>query len=280
MMNWILIRAAGIAAYGMLWLAVAWGLAATTSAVSNRVSKQASTLFHQFAASAGLLLLAIHMGLLVIDKFMPYSLLDTLVPMRSTFRPVAITFGVVAMYGVVIVMVTSWLRKPIGTLWWRKMHLLAVPAFTLAFAHGVFSGTDTNRNWMIVLYAVTGTLVLFLIFVRALTYGYRAPRATPPQRAARPAGAVPGELTPGGAVPDPPQSVAPAPAVRAAAAVAPRPQESPGFHDAVKAKSAPPRPDTPEHVGVSASGEHVGLSTSGEHVALSTSGEHVAEDHT
>jgi methionine sulfoxide reductase heme-binding subunit len=242
MMNWILIRAAGIAAYMMLWLAVAWGLAATTSAVSNRVSKQTSTLFHQFAASAGLTLLAAHMGLLIIDKFMPYSVLDTLVPMRSTFRPVAITFGVIAMYGVVIVMVTSWLRKPIGTLWWRKIHLLAVPAFTLAFAHGVFAGSDTNRTWMVVMYAVTGTVVLFLIFVRALTYGYRPVRATPPQRAARPVAAAPQGSEP--AVSRAPEPAPPKVPVALASRAAPRAasDDSPGFYDAIKSKPQP-RPD-------------------------------------
>jgi hypothetical protein len=185
MMNWILIRAAGIGAYGMLWLAVAWGLAATTHAVSARVSKQTSTLFHQFAASAGLALLALHVFLLVVDKFMPYSPLDTLIPLHEHyFRPFPITFGVLAMYGVVIVMVTSWLRKPIGTLWWRRLHLFAVPAYTLALAHGVFTGTDTNRPWMVAMYGITGLTVLFLVFVRALTYGYRAPRAEPPAHAA------------------------------------------------------------------------------------------------
>ena len=42
------------------------------------------------------------------------------------------------------------------------MHLLAVPMFTLALAHGVFAGTDTERPWMFVLYAVTGLVVVFL----------------------------------------------------------------------------------------------------------------------
>jgi hypothetical protein len=157
--------------------------------VSNRVSKQASTLFHQFAASAGLVLLIVHMGLLLIDKFERYSLLDEFIPLHSHgTHPIPVTMGVIGMYGVVLVMVTSWLRKPIGTLWWRRLHLTAVPAYTLALAHGVFTGYDTPHAWMWGMYAITGTSVLFLLFVRALTYGYRAPRVAP-ERAARPAAA-------------------------------------------------------------------------------------------
>jgi cytochrome b561 len=187
--TWILLRAAGIGAYVMLFLAVTWGLISTTAIVTKRISKPASTMFHQFAAAAGLVLLGTHLGLLLVDRFMSFHALDLLVPMRSTFRPVAITFGVLALYAFAIVMVTSWLRKRLGSPWWRRFHLLAVPAFTLALVHGVFAGTDSPRTWMWSLYASTGVIVLFLVFVRGLTYGYRPARAGapgPPARAPRP----------------------------------------------------------------------------------------------
>ena len=73
MTNWILLRAAGIGAYVMLFLSVAWGLLATTSIVTKRVSKPSSTLFHQFTATVGVILLAVHMVLLVVDKWMPFA---------------------------------------------------------------------------------------------------------------------------------------------------------------------------------------------------------------
>jgi cytochrome b561 len=65
--------------------------------------------------------------------------------------------------------------------------VLAVPAFTLALAHGVFAGTDTERPWMFALYAASGLVVVFLVLVRAFTYGYRPPRPAPARAvAARP----------------------------------------------------------------------------------------------
>ena len=102
--------------------------------------------------------------------------------MASEYRPIAITAGVIAMYAIVAVMVSSWLRKPLGTVWWRRLHLMAVPAFTLALLHGVFAGTDTERPWMFTIYAATGLIVVFLTLVRAFTYGYRPPRPPPPVR--------------------------------------------------------------------------------------------------
>ena len=206
MTTWILLRAAGVGAYVMLFMAVAWGLVATTAVVTKRVSKPAANQFHQFVATTGLVLLGVHLGLLLIDPYMPFHILDVLVPMRSTFRPIAITAGVLAMYATVAVMVSSWVRKKLSTKVWRSIHLLAVPAFTLALAHGVFSGTDTQRWWMWGMYALTGLIVVFLVIVRGLSYGYRPPRPAPPERATRAprAAAVPGTAPEPTAAAEPP----------------------------------------------------------------------------
>ena len=187
MTNWNLLRAAGIGAYVMLFLSVSWGLASTTTPFGKRVSKPSSTLVHQFMGTCGLFLLAIHMGVLLIDGFMPFSVADLFVPMSSTYRPVAVTLGIVAMYGLVFVIVASWLRKSIGTRWWKRIHLLAIPTFTLSLLHGLLAGTDGARPVMWWLYVGTGLTVVFLIVVRALTVGLRPERAAPPPHARTPA---------------------------------------------------------------------------------------------
>jgi predicted ferric reductase len=188
-----MLRAAGIGAYLMLFLSICWGLVATTAPFGKRISKASATLVHQFMSTTGLVLLGVHLGGLLIDSFMPFAPADVFIPMHGTFKPVAVTFGIAGMYAMVFVIVLSWLRKRIGTKWWRRSHLLAVPTFTVALVHGVFTGTDTARPWMWWTYVGTGLVVLFLVVVRGLTAGYRperAPRPThaPPAREAAPAG--------------------------------------------------------------------------------------------
>lgn len=179
MTTWIVLRSAGIGAYLMLFMSVAWGLVATSGALGRRVSKASAVSIHQFFSTCGLFLLGIHVGGLLVDPFMPFGAADVLVPGAASYRPAATAFGVIAMYATVIVLVTSWIRKRIGTTWWRRLHLFAVPAFVLALAHGVFSGTDSTRPWMWWTYLLTGSLVVFLVVLRGLTAGYR------PERAAR-----------------------------------------------------------------------------------------------
>ena len=211
MIEWNLIRAAGIGAFLMLWASVAWGLAATTSLFGKRVSKATSIALHQAASTAGLLLLAAHLGLLLVDRFMPFTPLDLIVPMRATYRPVGVTLGIGAIFLMVFgVLVTSWGRKLIGTKWWRRTHALSVPAFALALMHGLMTGTDSRRPAMFWLYLGAAAIVVFLLLLRAFTAD-RARRAAAAERATA---RVPRAGAVAGSPPANPEAAPPAPAPR------------------------------------------------------------------
>lgn len=182
MTGWIWLRATGIGAYVALFLSVAWGLVSTTGVVTKRISKASSNRFHASVATSGVLLLGIHLTLVLLHDFVPFDLLDLLVPVRSSYRPFGIALGIASMYALVLVAASSWVRSKLSTRLWRSIHLLSVPAFILALLHGVFAGTDTERPWIFAVYATTGIATVFLVLVRGLTYGYRAPRPTPPVR--------------------------------------------------------------------------------------------------
>jgi DMSO/TMAO reductase YedYZ heme-binding membrane subunit len=120
---------------------------------------------------------------LVLDEFAPFKPLDLLLPFRNSYRPEAVTLGIVAMYGTVLILTTSWIRKKMSTRFWRAIHLLAVPMFTIAMLHGIFAGTDTGRPWMFFTYIGTGAITVFLVLVRGLTAGFRPERAPRPEHA-------------------------------------------------------------------------------------------------
>jgi sulfoxide reductase heme-binding subunit YedZ len=181
--TWNVLRAAGIAAYIMLWASVAWGLASTTSVFGKKVPKATSVALHQAFSTSGLLLLATHLGFLLADKYMPFQPLDLVIPMRATYRPLGVAFGIGAMFVMLLgVLGTSWGRKMIGTKWWRRTHSLSVPAFTLALMHGLMAGTDTPRPTLYWMYLGTTAILLFLLLLRAFTVGLRPQRAVRPER--------------------------------------------------------------------------------------------------
>jgi DMSO/TMAO reductase YedYZ heme-binding membrane subunit len=190
MTTWIVLRAAGIGAYLMLFASVAWGMVGTTSVMGKRVAKATAIAVHQLVATVAIVLLAVHLGGLLVDRFVPFGVADVLIPLYASYRSVPVAFGVVAMYAMVIVLASSWTRKHLSTKVWRRIHLLAVPAFLLSMVHGVFAGTDTVHPWMWWIYVATGGLVMFLLIVRGLTAGLRPVRAAHPAARQTPAKAA------------------------------------------------------------------------------------------
>jgi predicted ferric reductase len=199
--TWIVLRAAGVAAYVLLFGSVAWGLVSTTTLFGRRVAKATAVSIHQFLSTVAVVMLGVHLGGLFLDRFQPFGALDILVPLRTTYRSVAVAFGVVAMYLTMVVLMSSWLRKRVGTTWWRRLHLLTVPAFVLAMLHGITAGSDTSRPWMWWLYVATGVITVFLVLLRGLTAQERTIRSARTATARAAERAVGKAPTPAGRLP-------------------------------------------------------------------------------
>jgi len=176
MTTWIILRAAGIGAYLVLFFSVAFGLVGTSAPFGKRIAKQSAILIHQFMSTVGLVLLGVHIGGLLLDQYIHFGPTQVLVPGTSSYRPVAVAIGIVGMYSMVLVAASSWFRKHYSAKVWRALHMAAVPAFVLSMLHGVFAGADSARPWMYLIYVTTATIVVFLLVLRGLTVGLRPVR--------------------------------------------------------------------------------------------------------
>jgi len=176
MTTWIILRAAGIGAYLVLFFSVAFGLVGTSAPFGKRIAKQSAILIHQFMSTVGLVLLGVHIGGLLLDQYIHFGPTQVLVPGTSSYRPVGVAIGIVGMYSMVLVAASSWFRKHYSAKVWRALHMAAVPAFVLSMLHGVFAGADSARPWMYLIYVTTATIVVFLLVLRGLTVGLRPVR--------------------------------------------------------------------------------------------------------
>ena len=176
MTTWIILRAAGIGAYLVLFFSVAFGLVGTSAPFGKRIAKQSAILIHQFMSTVGLVLLGMHIGGLLLDQYIHFGPTQVLVPGTSSYRPVGVAIGIVGMYSMVLVAASSWFRKHYSAKVWRALHMAAVPAFVLSMLHGVFAGADSARPWMYLIYVTTATIVVFLLVLRGLTVGLRPVR--------------------------------------------------------------------------------------------------------
>ena len=95
--------------------------------------------FHQWTAYLVLLLIVLHPCVLLLRNTIQFGLGDVLLPLWSPVQPTLNTLGAVALYGLLIVILTSVFRLRMARPLWKKLHLLVFPAFVLMFIHAVFA---------------------------------------------------------------------------------------------------------------------------------------------
>lgn len=143
---WLLARASGLTAYGLLTLSVLAGLVLKSRPFS-RLKPAVVTEIHRTLAITGLGALALHAVSLVLDQTVKVTPAALVVPGLVSYRPAAVAIGVVASWLFVIVTTSFWVRKRIGMKTWRRLHWLTFALFATATIHGVAAGTDTSQPW-------------------------------------------------------------------------------------------------------------------------------------
>jgi hypothetical protein len=160
---WIIGRAAGLSAYLLMVLLVATGLVLSHPGRARLRRPRPATRIrlHVSLAVFTLALTGLHVVVLATDSYAGVGWRGTLVPMGSTYRPVPVTLGVIALYAGLLAGLTAELsgRRIAARVWW-PVHKVAAIALLLAWGHGVLAGIDSPL--LLWLYLSTGSAVLVL----------------------------------------------------------------------------------------------------------------------
>jgi hypothetical protein len=175
---WIVARAAGLVAFGLLTLSVWLGLGMSTKILGPRRQK-ALFGWHKTLVWTGLSMLGLHVGAVLLDPVLHFGLAAVLVPGAATWRPAAIAAGVIAGWLSLMLAVSFRLRKWIGQRGWRRLHYASFAAFGLALLHALTAGTDLIGIRGPMLAAIALGPVLWLGFARILLPRASAPRPRP-----------------------------------------------------------------------------------------------------
>ena len=160
---WFLSRASGIAAYWILWLAMAMGVIITNKLAQVWPGIPPAYELHQYTSLFGVGLALFHALILTGDRYMNYTVLQVLVPFASQdYRPVWVGLGQLAFYAWLVVNLSFYVRKRIGKKAWRLIHFFSYATFLAVMLHGIFSGTDSTAPWSPYLYGFSGASLLFL----------------------------------------------------------------------------------------------------------------------
>jgi sulfoxide reductase heme-binding subunit YedZ len=171
---WYVTRSAGIIAYLLLWFSMVWGLVIPSKLIHPVIEQTFSVDFHEFISLLSIGFTLVHIFVLTIDRYLPYSPLQILVPFLSPYRPFWVGVGVIGFYITLLVTITFYVRSKIGVKAFRSIHVLSLLGYLGVTLHGLYAGTDSPLVTMQLLYKGTALVVIFLtVYWLVLKYLHR-----------------------------------------------------------------------------------------------------------
>jgi hypothetical protein len=169
---WYLARGTGAIALVLLTAAVVLGvMGSMRMSFAPRWPRFAIDTLHRDVSLTVIALLVLHIITSVLDGFAPISLLDSVIPLSSTYRPLWLGLGALSFDLLLALVLTSLLRRRFGYRAWRGIHWLAYLSWPVAVLHGLGTGSDTKSLWMLVLTALCVLAVLVAIWMRIAAAG-------------------------------------------------------------------------------------------------------------
>ena len=165
---WYLARASGLVAWALLSISVLWGLLLSTRVFDRSISPKWITDLHRFLGGTAVLFTMMHVTTLVADSYVHFGAKEILIPFASTWRPIAVAWGVIAFWIVAAVEATSLLMKHLPRRVWHAIHLSSFVLFFAATTHAITAGTDTRSPAFVIGCTAVISTVLLLTLVRVL----------------------------------------------------------------------------------------------------------------
>lgn len=170
---WYVARSGGIVAWALASLAVIGGLQLSTRLL-RRPAPAWMLDVHRFLGGLSVAFLGIHLLGLALDDFIGFGSADLVVPFVSSYKPAAVALGIVAMYLLLAVEITSLLMRRLPRRTWHAVHLTSFVVFVTGTVHGLTAGTDRHNavfQWACLL---TAGVVLLMTLVRVWSPRRRA----------------------------------------------------------------------------------------------------------
>ena len=167
---WYLARAAGIVSWALVAISVCWGLLLAGRPIPGRAVGWARPHrlldLHRYLGALAVVFTGIHVGALIADSYVHFDVVDVLVPFASSWRPGAVAWGVVAVWLLAAVELTSLAKRRLPPRVWHGVHLASYPLFAMATVHGLTAGSDAVNPLLRLAMVAAGSAVVGLTVYR------------------------------------------------------------------------------------------------------------------
>jgi sulfoxide reductase heme-binding subunit YedZ len=186
---WIASRASGLLALVLVTVSVAIGLMMAGKVMRRPGLSRKLMAIHEHTAVAGIVAIAVHGITLLGDPWLNPGPKGIAIPFVMSFRPLWTGLGIVGGYLAVLLGLSFYFRKRIGTKLWRKAHRATVLVWLLGIGHALGAGSDASAPWFRWWVALTTPPIAGLFVYRTMSHGRSKKKRTAPQR--QPVRAIP-----------------------------------------------------------------------------------------
>lgn len=151
---WYLTRGTGVVSLLLLTGVMVLGLTGAMQWSSQRWPRFVTQGLHRNLSLLAVAFIVVHVSSTVIDGFAPIRWLDAVLPFTSAYRSLWLGLGALAFDLFLALILTSLLRARLGFRAWRTVHWLAYGCWPVAVLHGLGTGSDTRRSWMLAVVAI------------------------------------------------------------------------------------------------------------------------------
>src|SRR4051794_30765639 len=180
---WYVARSSGLVAWALILATIVWGLLLATKVLGRRPTPAWLLSLHRYLGALAVAFVGVHVGAILLDSYTNFGVVNVLVPFTGSWDPLAVAWGIVGMYLLLAIEITSLMRDRLSANAWRNVHLLSYFLFATSTAHMVMAGTDVKS-----VFATTGLVLIgvMAVFGSAALYLWRSePRDQGARRAAR-----------------------------------------------------------------------------------------------
>ena len=170
---WHLARTSGLVAWAFVAASVIWGLLRSTRVLGRRPTRPWLLALHRYLSALAIGATAVHLVALLADSYVQFRVVDFVVPMASPWRPGALAWGIVALYLLLIVEITSLITDRLPRRVWWTIHLTSFVVFAFGTLHGLQAGTDAS-NVLARIVMVVGIAEVALVLGVRVAYRRRA----------------------------------------------------------------------------------------------------------
>ena len=172
---WYLTRASALLGFLLLYISFLLGLSIRIPVLNKIIKPIYSFEIHCWISLQALIFALFHGLILMWDKFMSFGITNVFIP----FYPVVenqmkgidlqiLALGIFSFYIMLILVLTSYLKKYISQPVWRGLHFLNIGLFVAVFIHALYLGTDLKNETFRAIFIIANFLILILVGINLL----------------------------------------------------------------------------------------------------------------